>query len=339
MHTVGKLAAHSADVPGVSAESTAKQEVCLTDRGGGDELKAVGPWLGYDEVFFDCDSTLTAIEGVEELARFKGPDCVQSDMESTITQMTERAMGGDVPLEEVYAERLRLLRPTREDLQWIAMRYRERAVPDARELIAALNFLGKRVHIISGGLAEPVVAFGNWLEVPRDRIHAVRLEFDQLAGRWWEYFQGDPNPAERYLDFVPGPLSESRGKAAVIGQVRRKPGRALLVGDGVSDLLARPAVEIFVGFGGVAHRERVAAGADVYVAAPSLAPILPLVARAEEYERCRGTPHQAVFDQGLALIFEGDSDRVGVIFHHQGRKGSFYASYQAFHPRSDRGAA
>jgi len=283
-------------------------------------------WLGYDEVFLDCDSTLTATEGIDELAHLKG-------MAEAIEQLTRRAMEGEVPLEEVYVERLRLLRPTREDLHCMALRYRERVVPDARELIAALSFLGKRVHIVSGGLAEPVVAFGNWLGVPTDCIHAVGLEFDQLAGRWWEYFQEGPNPAERYLDFVPGPLSESQGKAAVIGQVRRKPRRALLVGDGVSDLLARPAVELFVGFGGVVHRERVAAGADVYVATTSLAPILPLAARAEEYERCRGTPHQAVFDQGLVLIFEGS-----VIFHHQGRKESFYASYQAFHPRSDRGA-
>ncbi len=300
---------------------------------GGDELEAVGPWLGYDEVFFDCDSTLTATEGIDELARLTFADTGKG-MAEAIEQLTRRAMEGEVPLEEVYAERLGLLRPTREDLHWLALRYRERAVPEARELIAALHFLGRRVHIVSSGLSEPVVAFGNWLGVPSDCIHAVGLEFDQLAGRWWEYFQGDPNPAERYLDFVPGPLSESRGKAAVISQVRRKPGRALLVGDGVSDLLARPAVELFVGFGGVVHRERVAAGADVYVAAASLAPILPLATCAEEYEQCRSTPHQALFDQGLALTFQ---DRV--TFHHPRRRESFYASYQAFHPRSNRGAA
>jgi len=274
-------------------------------------------------VFLDCDSTLTATEGIDELARLKG-------MGEAVEKLTRQAMEGEVSLEEVYAERLHLLRPTREDLQRIALRYREEAVPDVRQLVAALKFLGRRIHIVSSGLGEPVLAFGNWLGVPSDCIHGVGLEFDQLAGRWWDYSERDPNPAERYLDFVAGPLSESRGKRAVIGQVRRKPGRAVLVGDGVSDLLARPAVELFVGFGGVAHRERVAAQADIYIATPSLAPILPLAARSEEYARCRGTPHQALFDKGLALILEGE-----VVFHHQGRKGSFYASYQAFHPRAD----
>jgi len=321
--------AGSDHVRGVAVGPAGDQEAHLADRAlpedgnGADASPIREPWLGYDEVFLDCDSTLAAIEGVEELARLRG-------IESSIAQMTEQAMEGEIPLEQVYAERLRLLHPTREDLRRIALRYRERVVPDVRELIAALHFLGRRVHIVSGGLAEPVLSFGNWLGIPADCIHAVGLEFDQLAGHWWEYSRQAANPAERYLDYVPGPLSESRGKEVLIGEVRCKPGRALLVGDGISDLLARPAVELFVGFGGIVRRERVETKADVYVVANSLAPILPLAARAEEYERCQGTPHQAVFDKGLALIIEGTTT-----FHHHERKASFYASYQAVHPRAD----
>jgi phosphoserine phosphatase len=330
---MGKSVAGGAGGRGMPAESAVEKAVDPADGvrpedgDSGKDSPGGEHWLGYDEVFLDCDSTLTAIEGVEELARFR-------DMEGTIAEMTERAMEGEVPLEQVYAERLRMLRPTREDLRDVALHYRERVVSDARELVAALHFLGRRVHIVSGGLAEPVLSFGSWLGIPADRIHAVGLEFDQLAGRWWEYSREATNPAERYLDFVPGPLSETQGKEVLIGEVRRKPGRALLVGDGISDLLARPAVELFVGFGGVVQRERVAAEADAYVFAASLAPVLPLAARAEEYELCRGTPHQHVFDKGLALVFDGQT-----IFHHHGRKASFYASYEAVYPRANRGPA
>jgi hypothetical protein len=58
--------------PGVSSGSG--DEGASVERGlvTGNEPEAVGPWLGYDEVFFDCDSTLTATEGIEELARLKG---------------------------------------------------------------------------------------------------------------------------------------------------------------------------------------------------------------------------------------------------------------------------
>ena len=326
--SMDESASPRAHTPTVPVERMPEKGVRSTDtRGGQGGTEAAGPWLGYDEVFFDCDSTLTAIEGIEELARLKG-------MGGAISGMTQRAMEGEVRLEDVYAERLDLLCPTRAELQRIALGYREGVVPDARQVIAALRYLGRRVHIVSGGIAEPVIAFGNWLGVATDCIHAVGLEFDQLAGRWWEYRQRSKNPAERYLGFVPGPLSESRGKAAVINQVRRKPGRALLVGDGVSDLLARPAVELVVGFGGVVHRKRVASEADIFVASAGLAPILPLVARPQEYEHCLDTPRQALFDRGMALIFGGH-----VLFNHQWRKRSFYGSYQALHPWSDRGAA
>ena len=214
--------------------------------------------------------------------------------------MTRQAMEGEVDLESVYAERLRLLQPTRADLQRIAASYRTEVVPHAREVVAALVFLGRQVHIVSGGLAEPVTAFGDWLGIGAENVHAVDLEFDQLAGRWWEYAGQTENPAEAYLDFVSGPLSQSRGKGAVISQARSGPGRAMLVGDGISDLMARSAVELFVGFGGVVRRERVASEADIYVASPSLAPVLPLVARPEEYWACRDTPHRRRSSEGSA---------------------------------------
>ena len=329
VRTVSQPVAGSADARGVAVGSVGEQKAHPANRpwtedgDRADDPLAGERWLGYEEVFFDCDSTLTAIEGIEELARLGG-------MESAIARMTDQAMGGDVPLEQVYSERLRLLNPTREDLDRVALCYRERVVTDARQLVAALHFLGRRVHIVSGGLSEPVLSFGSWLGIPIEFIHAVELEFDQLAGRWWEYAREAPNPAERYLDFVPGPLSESCGKRVLIEKVRRRPGRALLVGDGVSDLLARPAVELLVGFGGVVRRERVAAQADAYVVAASLAPILPLAVRVEEYELCHGTIHQEVFDKGLAMIFGG-----GTIFRHHEREASFYAGYQTVHPRAN----
>src|SRR5206468_3445622 len=56
----------------------------------------------------------------------------------------------------------------------------------------------------------------------------------------------------------------------------RHRGRAMLIGDGSSDLEAGVAVDLFVGFGGVVARKRVAAAAEVFIRAPSLSSILPL---------------------------------------------------------------
>jgi phosphoserine phosphatase len=109
-----------------------------------------------------------------------------------------------------------------------------------------------------------------------------------------------------YLDPEQTPLIESHGKADVIRELRQgHAGRAMLVGDGVSDLAARPAVDWMVGFGGVVSRARVAA-ADVFIKVNSLAPVLPLAAAAEQHSALAGTPHQATLDKGLLLIQQGE---------------------------------
>lgn len=224
-----------------------------------------------DEVFFDCDSTLSAIEGIDELARLKGA-------EARIAELTDAAMNGRVPLQAVYAERLRLLAPTRADLKAVEAAYRRHVVPDAREVIAALHALGRRVYIVSGGLADAVVGFGVWLGVPRERIYAVGLTYNQLSGRWWDYQQyaEHENPEETYLMYEESPLTTQHGKAEVIPRLRVPGARAMLVGDGASDLAAAHVVDVFVGFGGVVVRPVVAANAPYFLTTPSLAPVLLL---------------------------------------------------------------
>ena len=50
-----------------------------------------------------------------------------------------------------------------------------------------------------------------------------------------------------------------------------------MVGDGVSDLEAKPVVDLFIGFGGVGVRERVRAEADVYIEEPRLGSIVKIL--------------------------------------------------------------
>jgi len=228
-----------------------------------------------DDVFFDCDSTLSTIEGIDELARLKG-------VEARIVELTNAAMDGKIPLQEVYAERLQLLSPTRADMRAIEDAYKKTVVPDARETIAALHELGRRVFIVSGGLADAVVGFGTWLGVPRERIRAVGLSYNQLSGRWWDY--QNSNPGECYLMYDESPLTTQHGKVDVIRGLRERGRRAMLVGDGSSDLAAAHAVDVFVGFGGVVARPLVAANAPIFLTTASIAPVLLLALRDGEGE-------------------------------------------------------
>lgn len=200
-------------------------------------------------VCFDCDSTLTRVEGIDELARLRG-------CEAEIAPLTRQAMDGSLTLEEVYARRLERVRPDREALRWLGDSYVENIVQGARETIDVLRQGGAIIHIVSGGLRQPVLALASALGIEPACVHAVEVYLDDSG-------------AYRSFDAA-SPLTRSDGKAVVCRHLAARYGSVALVGDGVSDLAARDGGAFIVGFGGVIAREKVAECADYFVAAPTL---------------------------------------------------------------------
>jgi phosphoserine phosphatase len=214
-------------------------------------------------VYFDCDSTLTAIEGVDELLQF-APAALRAE----IAAMTTAAMEGKLPLADVYATRLAKLAPTRDQLERVGQLYIERLTRDAAATVAALQHVGKHVGILSGGLLPPVQAVARHVGIPLANVHAVPIAFDA---------------AGRYLDFDRhSPLARNGGKVEVARMLPSAHVPLAFVGDGVTDLETQGHVARFVGFGGVVVRSVVQAGAEVFVASPSLAAILPHVLQPAE---------------------------------------------------------
>lgn len=259
-------------------------------------------WLGFDFIFFDCDSTLSSIEGIDELARQKGKF-------EEIKRLTDAAMEGEVHLESVYDRRLQLLDPTRAEICALEHAYRRTLVPDTEAVMAALREAGKEIFIVSGGLLGAVQPFGEGLGVPPDHIRAVDVRYNSLSGQWWDYLQDQwgPRPDVKYLDPEATPLIESQGKAEVTRQLLgERVGRSLLVGDGMSDIAARPVVDLVVGFGGVVTRERVRDEADIFITANSLAPLVPLALAPAERAKLTSPVAQAVLAKGLEMIVAGE---------------------------------
>jgi phosphoserine phosphatase len=216
-------------------------------------------------VFFDCDSTLSAIEGIDELARRAG-------MLEAIAPLTRAAMEGHLTLEEIYQKRLELIRPDAAAIAWLGERYVAELVEGARETVATLHALGKHVHILSGGIRQAVLTLGQALAIPEARIHAVGLSFD-AAGAYAGFDELSP-------------LARSGGKARVCQQVLANGQLAALVGDGITDLETVSAGVFVVGFGGVARREAVARAAHLFVDGPSLLTVLDVLLTQDEQVRC-----------------------------------------------------
>ncbi len=275
-------------------------------------------WTTYDLVFFDCDSTLSTIEGVDELARLKGKDW-------RVGVLTQKAMDGDLDLADVYGKRLKAIRPTRGQMDMIEQLYWDRLVPDAEAVTAALSYLQKHVFIISGGLHDAVEGFGKRLGVPNERIRAVTLEYNELSGEWWRYYDQAAQKHKRYLDFAEGPLTVSSGKPQVVRELAGNLfGHRFFIGDGSSDLATKGnSVDLFVGFGGVVVRERVERESDVFIYPNTLAPVLPLVTGLAGWYALQNTPYQAVFAKGLKLCLSS-----AVRFNKDGLSQSFRKEFE-----------
>jgi phosphoserine phosphatase len=217
----------------------------------------------FAAVYFDCDSTLSAIEGVDELLAFAPPS-----LRDDVLALTTQAMEGTRPLAEVYETRLRLLAPRREQLDRIGELYTARLVPDAGALVEALQCLGKQVGIVSGGLLVPVQHVARHLGIPLANVHAVPLVFDAHG---------------HYVDFDrSSPLWRNGGKIEVLRKLPVSQRPVAFVGDGATDLETQGTADLFIGFGGVVARAAVRAEAQVFVATPSLAPVLRHVTTAGE---------------------------------------------------------
>src|SRR5689334_13073539 len=96
-------------------------------------------------VIFDCDGTLSSIEGIDELAKNNGAaDIVQ--------RLTADAMGKSGINPDLYAKRLALVKPTYAEVMALGQQYIDHSVPDINELILLFKRQNKSVYIVSAGL-------------------------------------------------------------------------------------------------------------------------------------------------------------------------------------------
>ena len=207
------------------------------------------PELRFASVVLDVDSTLCGIEGIDFLAARRGPQ-----VGKRIAELTDRAMRGEIALEDVYGERLAIIQPTLDDLRVLADAYASSLAPAAKGSIRRLRKAGVRIALVSGGIRQAIAPVAAILDFDDVDLHAVSIVLD-TDGRYAGYDTSSP-------------LATQVGKRAVVGALidkRMLPRPVLAVGDGSTDIAMSLVADRFAAFTGFARRETVVRAAHLEI--------------------------------------------------------------------------
>jgi len=212
----------------------------------------------FGVIIFDLDSTLVKLEGLDWLAG-------QTGKGNRLRPLTIKSMNGELDFHQAMVVKMRAISPSYSDLVKLGKKYCDSVVKDAREVIDVLHHLGKQVWLLTGNFQPAVGILGKFLGIPDKRIICNKIIFDKNGN---------------YIGFDDeSPLAYNGGKAVMIKRLIRKHRgeRIVLAGDGLTDLEAKHAVDLFIGYGGVIERNNVRSNSDFYIDSESMFPLLDLV--------------------------------------------------------------
>ncbi len=237
-----------------------------------------------DAIIFDCDGTLSRAEGIDVLAE-------QAGVASEVAILTEHAMAVTGITQDLFSQRMNLVRPSLHQLVELGQKYFEHRIPDVVSVVQTFLTAGKAVYVISAGLNPAVKIFAALLGIQEQNVYAVDVSFDE---------------AGKYVDFDhDAPTTALGGKRKIIDELTKIHPRILFVGDGMNDVEASDAVDRFVGFGGFRFREKILNHSDFYIRSPSFASLLSLGLTSSEIEKLPASAGKIV-EAGLSQIQSGE---------------------------------
>ena len=166
-------------------------------------------------IAMDMDSTLLAIESIDEIADMQ-------DIKPQVSSITLQTMQGEISFEESLTRRTALLRGLYHDALQKVYDERVKLNPGAERMLQQARLAGLKTMVISGGFT-----------FFTDRIKA-KLGFDFAAANVLEIEDN------RLTGKVVGEIIGRQGKAQVLKQIRDELGikreQIIAIGDGANDL-------------------------------------------------------------------------------------------------------
>ena len=163
----------------------------------------------------DMDSTLIAIECIDEIADFAG-------RKAEVAAVTAAAMRGEIDWPESLRRRVAALAGLEESALERVYAERLRLNPGAERLLLAARASGLKTLLVSGGFTFFTDRVRDRLGIDHAHSNVLVVEGGRLAGR------------------VTGPLVDAAGKAGHVARLKRElaigPERVIAIGDGANDL-------------------------------------------------------------------------------------------------------
>jgi len=212
----------------------------------------VQPWDGRRKRLFvaDMDSTIIGCECLDELADFAG-------VKAQVSEITERAMRGEIAFEGALRERVAMLKGMGLDALEKAYAERVRLNPGARTLVRTLAAGGVRCVLVSGGFSYFTSRVAAAAGFHAERANTLGQAEGKLTGT------------------VDEPILGREAKLAALTEeaaaLNAPPSATLAIGDGANDLAMIGAAGL-----GVAYRAKpiVAAEADCAIDHADLTAVL-----------------------------------------------------------------
>lgn len=203
-------------------------------------------------VMLDMDSTLIEQEVIDLLGTY-------SDKADQITQITHKAMAGEIEFHDALLTRVELLAGLSES---VIEKVRDQLTltKGAKTLIQELHRIGHKVGVVSGGFTNVIEPILKSLEVDFYVANTLEVSNGLLTGK------------------VAGPLVDSLAKKKALEDFARQENVSLnqtvAIGDGANDLEMIKAAGLGIAFNA---KPKVVAVADTTISTRDLAAVLPLM--------------------------------------------------------------
>lgn len=170
---------------------------------------------GFKLIAMDMDSTLLAIESIDEIADMQ-------QIKPQVAAITVQTMRGEISFEESLTRRTALLRGVHQDDLQKVYDERVKLSPGAERMLQLAKQSGIKTMVISGGFTFFTERIKTKLQLDFAAANVLEIENDRLTGK------------------VVGEIIGREGKAQVLKQVCAELGirreQVIAIGDGANDL-------------------------------------------------------------------------------------------------------